>query len=246
MYVVLEENTMISSSKRILCKEIKTLSEQVYDFIDNVPSVQEETITEYLMWQWSLLDKKVKFIKRKRLHTKTEEVKSGADFEIELWLIKSSTAIPFLIQAKKIIKKTNSYCSKSLNYNVAKPTRQYQLLIDAAIREHMVPLYAFYTKKDKHKSIYISDAYEVKKLAIHCSKKSRSVVKREDILDISTNIISLFCFGKSLLGDIIGSQFEVEFNMLPDYVKFYLNNSTEYIHKRDVAILDLRNIEGQL
>ena len=246
MFVVLEENIMIIDPKKTLCNEIKTLSEQVYDFIDNVPSVQEESITEYLMWQWSLLDKRVKFIKRKRLHTKKEEAKSGADFEIELWVIKSSTALPFLIQAKKIIKKTNSYCSKSLNYNTTKPTRQYQLLINTASREHKVPLYAFYTKKDKHKSIYISDAYEVKKLAIDCAKKSRSVVKREDILDISTNIISLFCFGKSSLSDNIGSQFEVEFNMLPDYVKFYLNNSIEHIHSRDVAILDLRNIEGQL
>jgi phage-related protein len=234
---------MTVSSKRILCKEMKVLSEQVYNFIDNVPSVQEESITEYLMWQWSLLDKKVKFVKSKKLHTKVQEAKTGSDLEIELWIITSTTAIPFLIQAKKIIVPTKSYCRESLNYNVKKPIRQYQLLIDTAIRERKIPLYAFYTKKDKHKSIYISDAYEVKKLAVNCSKKSRTVVKREDILDISTNIISLFCSSASFIEGGLNLQFEVEFNMLPNYVKFYLNNSTEYIHSRDVAILDLRQME---
>ncbi len=232
---------MTISSKRIFCKEMKVLSKKVYDFIDNVPSVQEESITEYLMWQWSLLDKKIKFIKHKKLHTKAQEAKTGADFEIELWIIKSTTAIPFLIQAKKIIESTKSYCRESLNYNIEKPIRQYQLLIDTAVSESMVPLYMFYTKQDKNKSIYIADADKVKKLAKRCFKKPKSdIVTRENILNISKNIINLFCLHKIFVDNNLSFQFEVKFNKLPDYVKSYLNNNTEQIHRRDVVILDLR------
>ena len=114
---------------------MRNLSKKIYDFMVNVETLQEETITEYLMWQWSLIDKRVGIIKRKRLHTKVEESKTGADFEIELWILHSGKAIPFLVQAKKIIKKTNSYCKNSLNYNILKSKKQYELLIDEASKK---------------------------------------------------------------------------------------------------------------
>ena len=86
-----------------ICSETKRVSEEVYDFINNISNVQEETLTEYLFWQWSKINKRVKFIERKNLHTKKEEAETGADFEIEIWLIKDKKALPFLVQAKKII-----------------------------------------------------------------------------------------------------------------------------------------------
>ncbi len=106
-----------SSSSLSICDEMKELSAKVYDFISNVKSVQEESITEYLIWQWKKIHSKKSFLKHYKLHTKYEESTSGADFELEVWIVKKRSYLPFLIQAKKIIYNTNSYCKKSLNMN---------------------------------------------------------------------------------------------------------------------------------
>ncbi len=221
-----------------LCSETKRVSEEVYDFIDNISNVQEETLTEYLFWQWRKINKRVKFIERKNLHTKKEEAETGADFEIEIWLIKGKKALPFLVQAKKIIKTTNSYCKKSLNYDCSKPKKQYELLLEEAKKHNMIPLYMFYTAKSKSETIYIASAYKVKKLAIDCMKKKKSkTITREDILSISKNIIECFCHTFKHAFDNNHS------HDIPAYISQYLNDNNNQMHEeyhfRDIVIINL-------
>ena len=51
---------MVNSS---LCDSNKALGREVSDFILNVPDVKEESITDYLVWKWCLLDKRFKYIR---------------------------------------------------------------------------------------------------------------------------------------------------------------------------------------
>ncbi len=233
----------------MICKEMKKIEKLVYDFIDNVSAVQEETITEYLMWQWIMLNKKVKFIKSKRLHSKKEESKTGADFEIELWIIGTKKALPFLIQAKKIIKDTNQYCSNTLNYKKGKHPKQYDALIDKAGKSKMIPLYLFYTKTKMNKSIYVSLASDVRTLAISCAIKPRTIIKRDQVLDISRNLSKLCCLSirskiQFLKGDDSYKNNFVTLNNLPPYIKKYLQGINDEVSSRNIAIIDMRLGEG--
>ena len=226
-----------------LCRNMKILSKGIYDFITNVPSVQEESITEYLFWQWSILDKKVKFIKRKELHNKNKESKTGADFEIELWIIGSLIAVPFLIQSKKIIKHKNRYCKKTLNYNCEKPVKQYQLLIDEAKRQEMIPLYMYYTSISPNETIFLSDAYDVRDMAVKCLRKPKSLeITINDMIDKSVNIEDLFCRYKKL-GSVLFKEkllnYAIEISEVPKYIKSYLNNR-EIEYDNNMVIIDLR------
>ncbi len=240
-------------NKMVLCRNAYKLSEQLYDFITNVSSVQEESITEYLVWQWTILNKKVKFFKHLKLHTKKEEARSGADFELELWILERGKATPFIIQAKKIIDKYHKYCQNSLNYDKKKPVKQYELLIERASTENKIPLYMFYTKEAEDKSIYISDAFKVKEMAEKCNAKSGTSLSRDEILDISDNIIDLLCSrsGKGkvdteFIANASYGNYSVEIENLDNehysYIYNYLTNGIVPEYFTDIIILDLREI----
>lgn len=225
-----------------LCHEITEVSKEIYNFSNNVTSVQEETLTEYLMWKWSLISKKVTFLKKSRLHTKIEESKSGADFELEIWIIGKKKSLPFFIQAKKLFKETNSYCNSSLNYNTKKIKPQYQLLIDKALSKKFIPLYMFYTNLSEKESIYIADAFKIKNKAIDCSTKKKSkVITRIEILNLATNFIDLFfrckCskeYQNILTNNIDINDYLISTNSLPKYL------NEQKLAKRHTILIDRR------
>jgi len=242
--------------KRILCKNAQELSLKLYDFIDHVSSVQEESMTEYLIWQWEILNAKVKFFKHRKLHTKIEEAKSGADFELELWILDEKNAVPFMIQAKKIIEPYKRYCQESLNYNNKKLVKQYQLLIDMATfgGKKYIPLYMFYTKNAKDKSIYIADAHKIKEMAEECDKKLGTMLSRDEILDISYNIIDLFCPPSSESRGSVNpsydnfvSNYKIELENLGtqkfSHINQYLKEGIITEHNKNIVIVDLRQIQ---
>ena len=223
-------------NKKSTCSIIKILSANVYDFIINVCSVQEESITEYIIWQIKKFNKSNVMLKNIKIHTKIQEASTGTDFELELWVIDQTKYIPFLIQAKNIKKETNSYCIKSLNYNISKPTKQYQLLIDTAKTKKMIPKYLFYTNKSKLQSLYIADAEDVKALAIRCIKKPKSItITKDDILDISTNIIDFFCKFETILDENKAN----DIKQIPVYIKALIDSNYKYTKKytRNIIIV---------
>jgi len=49
--------------------------------------VKEESITDFLLWKWRELDKRFKFINITTFTRSDEGSRTGADFELELWLV---------------------------------------------------------------------------------------------------------------------------------------------------------------
>jgi len=43
-----------------ICDAYKALGVEVKDFLRNVPNLNEESITDYLVWKWRELDKRVR------------------------------------------------------------------------------------------------------------------------------------------------------------------------------------------
>jgi hypothetical protein len=102
-----------------LCEENKRISKEVSGFIENVSEVKEESITIFLMWKWREADSRLNYINVSAFTKEQENKVTGADFELELWIIKRSQSILLLIQAKKFIKDYDGYCGK-LNYQANK------------------------------------------------------------------------------------------------------------------------------
>jgi len=69
-----------------ICEENRALENQVWEFIEYVDDVEEESITDYLVWQWRKLNDRFNYLSVAK-HTKQKEnPTSGADFELELWI----------------------------------------------------------------------------------------------------------------------------------------------------------------
>src|SRR4051794_6336015 len=70
----------------LLCQANRELSRRVAHFLSKVRSAREESVTEYLLWQWSEIDDRFEYLLATQHSTHKEKV-SGADFELELWLV---------------------------------------------------------------------------------------------------------------------------------------------------------------
>jgi hypothetical protein len=128
------------------CDAHKAVTAEVKQYLLNVPSVNEESITDYLVWKWRLLDSRFKCI-QVRTHSHHKESKiSGADFEMELWLVGRVFSLPLLFQAKKLMKPYDGYVRK-LRYP-SNSTRQLGLLLKYARSTKRMPFYVLYAVPD--------------------------------------------------------------------------------------------------
>lgn len=157
-----------------LCDSNKALGLEVRDFILNVPDAKEESITDYLVWKWRLLDARFKYINTKTFTRQEESSTTGADFELELWLVGRTKCVPLLFQAKKFLKPFDSYVNK-LNYPGTTQT-QLQTLLSYAASHALLPFYAIYTaaasarplcggRTDLDTGVYMIDAVTMKAFA---------------------------------------------------------------------------------
>jgi hypothetical protein len=157
-----------------LCDSNKAVGLEVRDFIVNVPDVKEESITDYLVWKWRSLDARFKYINTKTFTRQQESSTTGADFELELWLVGHTKCVPLLFQAKKFLKPFDSYVSK-LNYP-NNTQSQLQTLLSYATKRNLLPFYAIYTagatahplcarRTDLDTGVYMIDAATIKTFA---------------------------------------------------------------------------------
>ncbi len=98
-----------------LCKNNKAIGLEVKTFMENVKDVKEESITDYLMWKWRELDRRFNYIRTSTFTRQEESDTTGADFELELWIVGRIKSLPLLFQAKKFLKPHDRYKLK-LNY----------------------------------------------------------------------------------------------------------------------------------
>lgn len=191
-----------------VCKENAKISAQVRDFIKHVETVGEESITDYLLWKWRVLNKKFNYLKTITKYTKEEENKrSGADFELELWILSDKSNFSIVFQAKKLLKEHNNYRQK-LNYKCKNKTKQIVVLKRyCEPYTNKLPFYIFYSNPDKctkikciqtpieptlieNQALFITDAYTVEELINNNDLRRLS---RTDILNETCFFTCLFC-----------------------------------------------------
>lgn len=236
-----------------ICQQNKVISEITHDFITNVSMIGEESITDFLLWQWREADKKFNYLNLKKFTKEEENKKSGADIELELWLVGETNSIALAIQAKKFLKRYHGYCAK-LNY-LAKHQRQIDLLLDYAKKNKKYPFYLIYSLPDKKTkvmcnnngvyplkdklSLYLADAHNIKTISNNCKNKKLS---KNFILKQSNPFWCLFCCPKARnsfneyisfyypkLSGYSNQEFIYNSNNIPSYVQALLNNNvTEY------------------
>jgi hypothetical protein len=251
------------------CTENIRLDNEVYDFIDYVNDVGEESITDYLVWQWRKLNKKFNYLSVNKHNRHFENIVSGADFELELWILTKRKNFSFVFQAKKIISDYNAYRSK-LNYKNG-TSRQLDVLINYAKSKNKLPFYLFYSPADSgtqtkcpqnnilKSALFMTDAYSVDNLIANFKRKYLS---KNRILNETNPFHCLFCC------PLIDNSFSIYFNKyfpnlsenhsfdnteIPNYVNAIANNEIEDVTGlieqnnlfvyRNIGVLDLRNEE---
>jgi len=245
---------MINST---LCDCNKALGREVRDFILNVPDAKEESITDYLVWKWRLLDKRFKYIHATTFTRHEESTETGADFQLELWLVGRRVAVPLLFQAKKFLKPFDSYVNK-LNYP-RKTQAQLTRLLSHAQSRNLMPFYAIYTAKnsvmplckghaDLGSGVYMIDAATIKTFADGTLGRK---IPLADILARSNPFHCMFCCPLGATESYFSDYFDpsrsnnVQWDRdeLPSYVKQIL--SAETVEANDGTV-ETQRIDGDL
>lgn len=228
-------NTIIN-----LCKTNKQIASEVCDFVYKAKP-NEESVTDYFLYRLKEANKKFNYINTTQFNRR-QEATTGADYELELWLVGQKIAIPLLIQAKKMYANGN-YCD-AINYP-RKTTKQLNTLISYATVNKKIPFYMFYAIPDGSTQtmcggsicgidgkldtccLFLSDALEIQKMANNCINSS-SKVSKNNILAKSNPFICLFCCPLTL-----------HENNIDDYFKHYYKSSYEFFGKFKISIEDM-------
>lgn len=211
--------------------KLYTICKGIYDWLSTISKVQEESLTDWLVYQ---ITKKSALSKKKiicKTFSKPEEgKKTGAD--IELWILTGSGIYPYRIQAKKLSADAKEN-AKSFAYTTRKGgNRQYDLLVNDANNKGMTPLYMFYQKEYTKIpptmlcSKYSNDCGAIITDAILYNDYAHEVKKSCDAVDIvqkSYPLPCLLCFKKSCQKCIIPSPYD---GNLPSYVIELLETGT--------------------
>lgn len=226
-----------------LCDINKALNVTIGDFIKNVNGVNEESITDYLMWQWRKIDPSMQYYRTEASSKHEEHYITGADLKIEIWSVTRLGGKALSLQAKKCLPQYGSY-RKAFRYgDPAK--QQIDLLITHAIHATppLNPCYLIYTlpdsgekTKDGNEHIqdygaFIANAYEIEKFA---DLNPRSHVSRADILKVSYPLHYIFCGIPSSKGTLNQTLFSETYEraQLPSYVQAVLNEAEPQQVKR--------------
>ncbi|MDD4963136.1 MAG: hypothetical protein PHI11_04350 [Gallionella sp.] len=263
--------TPLTSEQRELCQANKTVSDKLSRFLSNVPDVKEESVTDYLMWKWRELDVKFNYLNVSSFTRYVENKETGADFEMELWLVGDEFSFPIVFQAKKLKHSRGAHKGK-LNY--PKGTQaQLSMLLSYARSNKRIPFYIFYTPEEIYKTqccrnfgcreafevenrqgqktqpwqhqksgMFIMDAHTVKKFA-------DGEIKNRDLLQLCTPFFCIFCcnereyFFEQLINKPPFDAAKYPTALLPKYVKMLLTERYSYSPEELSAIKNDRREE---
>lgn len=223
------------------CREHKKLCKNVKDFLVNVSGAGEESITDYLLWQWREIDKRFNSIKVSDFTRFEESDKSGADFEMELWILGPKSSFSIVFQAKKATKDYDGYLGKLRYPNNQKS--QFNTLLHYARANNKTPMYAFYSLPDKNTKTICEARYgnECGVFIAH-AEKIRNIIRTPDykrfsknsLLKVSHPISCLFCcnLNSPCLHDLAAPLLETTSSEeTPEYVKYIANCRDEKVDK---------------
>ncbi|WP_124607270.1 DUF6615 family protein [Burkholderia sp. Bp9142] len=183
-----------------ICDASLALDREVRLFMENVADVKEESITDFLVWKWRELDKRFNFIRVYPFNHEEESSRTGADFDIELWLVGRERHIALAVQAKKFVKRADSYVAK-LRYPRS-TKNQLNTLLSYAASNNRQPFYFIYSLPDSpphirckggHKglgAIFTADAREINEYA---DGKHGNRITRDKLLEITNPFHCIFC-----------------------------------------------------
>lgn len=188
------------------CDSSRALSQDVRDFISHVRSIKEESITDFLVWKWKILDSRFNFIRSRAFTHEEESTFSGADFNLELWLVGSRRHIKLSVQAKKFVKEYGSYV-RALRYPGNTKGQMNTLLSYSKTNGH-IPAYLIYSIPDSSSApncsctsscgaIFLADAYEMERIA---DERKGQRVSREFIISKCIPFIACFAALRGLHG----------------------------------------------
>jgi hypothetical protein len=249
------------------CEENKKISYDTWDFIEYVPDVGEESITDYLVWQWRKLNNKFNFLNVKKHTRQFENSISGADFELELWILSRKQSLSFVFQAKKLLKNYNGYTNK-LNYQNG-ANRQVDVLINYARSVRKIPFYILYAQPNnstrticplneiEKTALFMTDAFTIDKLTVNFQNRRLS---KDRILQETNPFHCLFCcpitrdslteYLKRYFPTLTQQEMLYETNEIPNYVEMIASNEIQNIEEfilqneltrfRNIGVLDLR------
>jgi len=190
-----------------LCRSYLNLSREVCSFLENVKTVGEESITDFLIWKMKEINKNIVHVNLQKFSRNEESKVTGADFEVELWIVEDTKGIPLVIQAKKAIEDFDGYCRKLNYFPSNRDERQVTTLIKYCEKNGKLPFYLFYAVipdsssfklkcegypwKKGDTCLILVDAYSVKRIADNCEKNKK--LHKTEILKEGNPFCCLFC-----------------------------------------------------
>ena len=241
------------------CEANKALTLEVKRFIQNVGDIKEETITDYLVWKWRELDKRFNYLSVTTFDHHDESTKTGADFDLELWLVGRKTHISLAVQAKKFIKQHDSYV-KRLNYPNGTKQQMAKLLAYSA-STNKLPFYFIYTSPGANTStmcgrtntvdsaVFMADARIMEEFADGKRGKRPS---RDDMILASNPFYCMFCCPLTKDGSYFENYFsrsgtaelQASNEVLPGYVQKLLAESSADLRSQEARTSYGRDNEG--
>lgn len=182
------------------CTANRAIARQVKQFIEHVADVKEESITDYLVWQWDLLDARFSYIQATPFNHHQESTVTGADFDLELWLVGRTRHFSLAVQAKKFIRQYDGYVRK-LRYPGNTKSQMDRLLTYAAANNRLA-FYFIYTvpeastasacfnKDDAGCGVFMADAYTLEDYADGLNGQR---ISRDRLVSESLPFHCMFC-----------------------------------------------------
>jgi hypothetical protein len=183
-----------------LCKANLELTAEVRDFLIHVPSANEESITDFLIWRWRAIDKRFNFLRVSPFNRMDENLVSGADFDMELWIVGNSSHIALTVQAKKFVAPHNKYRTQLMYPK--KSRAQLNTLLKYAGANSKEPFYFIYSVPElssqtmcpigdqAYSGIFMVHASEINKMLSTVKPNS---ISRDNILQKSNPFHCMFC-----------------------------------------------------
>ena len=124
------------------CERFREASEFVGKWLDRQPSVKEESLTDWLLYEVS---EKLSFVVYRAFTRHQEARETGADWE--WWILFRDQYLRLRVQAKKVFSSKDNYphLAHTNRYGL-----QIDMLLDDARKVNAIPLYALYTSEIHH------------------------------------------------------------------------------------------------
>lgn len=173
------------------CAKLTQCSAYVREWVAQQPSVFEESLSDWLLFEVS---RQISRVHYKTFTRHQEGARTGADWE--WWILFTNGSLKIRVQAKRFRPKTSPY--SGISYPKSQGSQIRKLIRDAAT-ENAIPLYVFYSSNEEAckcpfyqggEGAFVADAKQI--LSDYILPQRRSVTESE-ILSESVPLSCLLC-----------------------------------------------------